>query len=88
MTVKCRKCSMNEICICVPGSDECSVRQESYNKAIEAVMKSAKEIQEEQIKNLEQSTMRSGKQWAIYLNTYLGHIQVACKRLLEDRLKH
>lgn len=59
----------------------------NYNKAIDDVMAKAKEIQEEQIKNLENSTMRNGKRWAIYMNTYLGHIQVACKRLIAEQLK-
>ena len=58
-----------------------------YNKAIDDVMNKAKEIQEEQIKNLEQHPKRSGKQWAIYMNTHLGHIQVACKRIIEEQLK-
>ena len=60
---------------------------DGYNKAIDDVMKKAKEIQEEQIKNLEQSPMRSGKRWAIYMGTYLGHMQVACKRLIAEQLK-
>ena len=58
-----------------------------YNKAIDDVMNRAKEIQEEQIKNLEQHTRRSGKQWAIYMNTHLGHIQIACKRIIKEQLK-
>jgi hypothetical protein len=58
-----------------------------YNKAIGEVMKKAKEIQEEQIRNLEQSPIRNGKRWAAYMNTYLGHIQVACKRLIKEQLK-
>lgn len=70
---------------------ECNISKTNflmgYNKAIDDVMKKAKEIQEEQIKNLEQSPMRSGKRWAIYMGTYLGHIQVACKRLIEEQLK-
>ena len=56
-------------------------------KAIDDVMNKAKEIQEEQIKNLEQHPRRSGKQWAIYMNTHLGHIQIACKRIIEEQLK-
>lgn len=28
---------MNEKCICIPSSDECYIRKESYNKAIENV---------------------------------------------------
>lgn len=39
MTVKCKKCSMNEQCICIPSSDECFVRIHSYNKAIEDFVK-------------------------------------------------
>lgn len=35
MTVECRKCSMNENCICIPSADECLIRKESYNKAID-----------------------------------------------------
>ena len=58
--------------------------KEEYNKAIDDVMKKAKEIQEEQIKNLEQSPRNSGKRWAVYMNTHLGHIQIACKRLIAD----
>ena len=62
-------------------------RNAMYNKAIDDVMNKAKEIQEEQIKNLEQHPRRSGKQWAIYMNTHLGHIQIACKRIIEEQLK-
>ena len=87
MKIECRKCSMNENCICIPSADECHIRKESYNRAIDDVMKKAREIQEEQIKNLEQSPMRSGKRWAIYMNTYLSHIQVACTRLIKEQLK-
>lgn len=58
-----------------------------YTKAIDDVMAKAKEIQEQQIKNLEQHPKRYGKQWAIYMNTHLGHIQVACKRLIAEQLK-
>lgn len=61
--------------------------KQGYNKAIDDVMAKAKEIQEEQIENLEHSPIRNGKQWAIYMNTYLGHIQVACKKLIAERLK-
>lgn len=60
---------------------------DGYTKAIDDVMAKAKEIQEEQIKNLEQHPKRHGKQWAIYINTHLGHIQVACKRLIAEQLK-
>ena len=63
------------------------IYSKGYNKAIDDVMKKAREIQEEQIKNLEQSPMRNGKRWATYMGTYLGHMQVVCKRLIEERLK-
>lgn len=84
MTIECKKCSMHEECICDASADECLIRKQSYNKAIDDVMKKAKEIQEEQIKNLEQSPRNSGKRWAVYMNTHLGHIQIACKRLIAD----
>lgn len=61
--------------------------KDGYNKAIDDVMEKAKEIQEEQIKNLEQSPMRSGKQWAIYMNTHLAHIRIACRRLIKEKLE-
>lgn len=32
MMIKCKKCSMNNECICIPDSDECVIRTESYNK--------------------------------------------------------
>lgn len=51
--------------------------------AIEEIMKKAETIQLEQIENLNKSTRRNGKMWARYMGTYLGHIQVACKRMLE-----
>ena len=35
MTLKCKNCSMNEQCICDPTADECSVRIQAYNKAID-----------------------------------------------------
>lgn len=35
MIVKCKKCSMNENCICIPDADECYIRKEAYNKAID-----------------------------------------------------
>lgn len=34
MTVKCEKCPMHEKCICIPSSDECFVRKQSFNIAI------------------------------------------------------
>lgn len=56
---------------------------DGYNKALEDVYTKAKEMQLEQIKNLEQSSKRNGKMWARYMITYLGHIENACKRLFE-----
>ena len=61
--------------------------RDSYTKAIKDVMAKAREIQKQQIKNLEQYPKRYGKQWAIYMNTHLGHIQVACKRLIIEKLE-
>ena len=60
---------------------------EIRTKAIDEVMAKAREIQEKQIKGLEHYPMRGGKQWAVYMNTYLGHIQTACRRLLAEQLK-
>ena len=34
MTVKCEKCPMNKICICIPSTKECFVRKQSFNIAI------------------------------------------------------
>lgn len=57
---------------------------DGYNKALEDVYTKAKEMQLEQINNLEQLSKRNGKMWARYMVTYLGHIENACKRLLKD----
>lgn len=35
MTLKCKKCSMHEECICDTSADECEIRKQSYNKALE-----------------------------------------------------
>lgn len=43
MTVKCKKCSMNELCICIPSADECHVRKQSFNKAIDECLKILKD---------------------------------------------
>ena len=56
-------------------------------KTIDDVMKKAEELQKDQIKNLENSSMRNGKRWGVYMNTYLGHIQTACKRLIREQLQ-
>jgi hypothetical protein len=66
-----------------PTTTEAEIRAMVLNE----VMAKAREIQEEQIKGLEHSSMRGGKQWAVYMNTHLGHIQTACRRLLAEQLK-
>lgn len=86
------QCEKDIDCLQCNGRSMCSSYanfkyEQGYKQAIDDVMEKTREIQEEQIKNLEQSPMRNGKRWAIYMNTYLGHIQVACKRLIEERLK-
>ena len=35
MIIKCKNCPMHEDCICNPDSDECVVRTEGYDKAID-----------------------------------------------------
>lgn len=35
MLMKCKTCTMNEQCICIPDSDECAIRTDAYNKGIE-----------------------------------------------------
>ncbi len=35
MTLKCKKYSMHEECICDTSVDECEIRKQSYNKALE-----------------------------------------------------
>lgn len=34
MTVRCQNCSMKNVCICIPSADECIVRTQAYNQAI------------------------------------------------------
>ena len=52
-------------------------------EVIDEVMRRAETIQLEQIENLNQTPRKNAKMWARYMSTYLGHIQVACKRMLE-----
>ena len=40
MTIECKKCSMHEQCICDASADECLIRKQSYNKAIEDMVRS------------------------------------------------
>lgn len=35
MTIECKNCSMHEQCICEASADECEIRKQSYNKAID-----------------------------------------------------
>lgn len=35
MTIECKSCSMHEQCICETSADECEIRKQSYNKAID-----------------------------------------------------
>lgn len=44
MMIKCKKCSMNNKCICIPDSDECLIRIESYDKAIDDFVKFASDM--------------------------------------------
>lgn len=34
MTLKCSKCPMSDLCICEPSFGECTIRLETYNRAI------------------------------------------------------
>ena len=56
MTVECKKCSLNENCICIPSADECVIRKESYNKAIDDFRKKIceKYTEEERKENYKQ----------------------------------
>lgn len=40
MTIERKKCSMHEQCICDASADECIIRKQSYNKAIEDMVSS------------------------------------------------
>lgn len=59
--------------------------EQCRTEVLDEVMKKAEEMQLEQIENLDKSIRRNGKMWAGYMITYLGHIQAACKRMLEDK---
>ena len=39
MTIECKNCSMHEQCICEVSADECEIRKQSYNKAIDDFVK-------------------------------------------------
>ena len=73
--------AMCESCIHKVSADDIKAIRDS---AIDEIYELADERMEEQIKYLEQNTRRNGKMWAKYMNTYLGHIKVACKQLKEN----
>lgn len=52
-------------------------------KMIEEIYNLADDLQKSQIHYLEGNPTRHGKMWSIYMNTYLGHMKVACQRLLK-----
>ena len=43
MTIECKNCSMHEQCICEASADECEIRKQSYNKAIDDFVNDCKE---------------------------------------------
>ena len=51
---------------------------------IKEIMSKAKELQLEQIKELNGSIYRSRSKYAHYIYQHLGHIQNACKELLDE----
>ena len=53
MTIECKNCSMHEQCICEASADECEIRKQSYNKAVDDFYKKIIESYEK-IKNIPQ----------------------------------
>ena len=45
MTIECKNCSMHEQCICEASADECEIRKQSYNKALDDFVHKVKEHQ-------------------------------------------
>lgn len=37
--IECKNCSMHEQCICEESADECEIRKQSYNKALDDFVK-------------------------------------------------
>lgn len=54
MKQKCSKCPMSDLCICEPSFDECTIRLETYNRAIDDFVEhvSLPLTTEEQIANI------------------------------------
>lgn len=53
MMIECKSCSMHEQCICEVSADECEIRKQSYNKAIDNFYNKIVEEYEE-VKNIPQ----------------------------------
>ena len=53
MTIECKNCSMHEQCICEVSADECEIRKQSYNKAVDDFYNKIIEAYEE-MKNIPQ----------------------------------
>nr|DAP38892.1 MAG TPA: hypothetical protein [Bacteriophage sp.] len=53
MTLECKNCSMHEQCICEASADECEIRKQSYNKAVDDFYNKIIEAYEE-MKNIPQ----------------------------------
>lgn len=70
MTIECKKCSMHEQCICDASADECLIRKQSYNKAIDDIIGKCKsamfsENDEITLSDIQQDT-NSGLSMAIH----------------------
>jgi hypothetical protein len=61
MTIECKNCSMHEECICEASADECEIRKQSYNKAVDDFYNKIIEAYEEMknIPQVEKSTVHT-----------------------------
>ena len=61
MTIGCKNCSMHEECICEASADECEIRKQSYNKAVDDFYNKIIEAYEEMknIPQVEKSTVHT-----------------------------
>lgn len=61
MTIECKSCSMHEQCICEASADECEIRKQSYNKAVDDFYNKIIEAYEEMknIPQVEKSTVHT-----------------------------
>lgn len=61
MTIECKNCSMHEECICEASADECKIRKQSYNKAVDDFYNKIIEAYEEMknIPQVEKSTVHT-----------------------------